>query len=334
MQQRIIKDVEIDEDYIQNGDFFGIVRLDGLDPMLAWAMGSTTGHTTIALRDPYENNTLYIAESTSKDSYWPVNGMQRTPFQQWMKNARAGGFNVVHAPLDSKYTKVFNATAALEWFRTVEGLDYGYHTMLWSWIDTVNDNYPCIPPNFDKCLVWDHMEVIFGWLDLIAPAAADVLFTEAFNYRLGTTNARAPALFRRAHELGYDNGQLPAIVEDDSWMYHTTRFGKPSVGESHVCCTFVCKMWKIAGVFDEIGGNLNCNEFTNWDAYALNIFDSNKVGDKRPQQCIDADPSNPLCQLTGDFTLQLNNFNTKPVFKHMAEKCQSKSPTYTRDPTC
>jgi hypothetical protein len=302
--------------------------------MLAWAMGATTGHTTIALRDPYENNRLYIAESTSKDSYWPVNGIQRTPFQDWLKNARAAGYNVVHAPLAPKYTEVFNATAALEWFRTVEGLDYGYHTMLWSWIDTVNDNYPCIPPNYDKCLVWDHMEIVFGWMDLIAPSVADLLFTEAFNFRLGTTDQRAPALFRRAHELGYDNGQLPTIIEDDSWMYHTTRFGKPSVGENHVCCTFVCKMWKIAGVFDEIGADLNCNEFTNWDAYALNVFDSNKTGNKRPQQCIDADPSNPLCQLTGDFTLQLNDFNTKPMFQHMAEKCQSKSPIYARDPKC
>jgi hypothetical protein len=31
------------ESEIQSGDFFGILRLDGLDPMLAWGMGSTTG---------------------------------------------------------------------------------------------------------------------------------------------------------------------------------------------------------------------------------------------------------------------------------------------------
>jgi hypothetical protein len=34
---------------IQNGDTFDIMRLDGLDPMIAWAMGSATGHTAIAL---------------------------------------------------------------------------------------------------------------------------------------------------------------------------------------------------------------------------------------------------------------------------------------------
>ena len=31
------------------GDTFNIMRLDGLDPMIAWAMGSATGHTAMAL---------------------------------------------------------------------------------------------------------------------------------------------------------------------------------------------------------------------------------------------------------------------------------------------
>ena len=32
-----------------NGDTINIMRLDGLDPMIAWAMGAATGHTAIAL---------------------------------------------------------------------------------------------------------------------------------------------------------------------------------------------------------------------------------------------------------------------------------------------
>ena len=39
--------VSLSEDQIKSGDAFGIIRMDGLDPMLAWAMGSTTGHMTI-----------------------------------------------------------------------------------------------------------------------------------------------------------------------------------------------------------------------------------------------------------------------------------------------
>lgn len=44
--------VTLNESQIQDGDFFGVMRLDGLDPMLAWGMGSTTGHTLIAIRNP------------------------------------------------------------------------------------------------------------------------------------------------------------------------------------------------------------------------------------------------------------------------------------------
>jgi hypothetical protein len=42
----------------------------------------------------------------------------------------------------------FNATAAATWFRTVaEGLPYGYHNMLFGWVDTPNANCmrpPCV----------------------------------------------------------------------------------------------------------------------------------------------------------------------------------------------
>jgi len=33
----------LDEDQVHSGDLFAIVRLDGLDPLLAWGMGSTNG---------------------------------------------------------------------------------------------------------------------------------------------------------------------------------------------------------------------------------------------------------------------------------------------------
>lgn len=88
MQARSVNLVNISEAEVHSGDFLGVIRLDGLDPMLAWAvsagahmlaflivlffkMGSTTGHTTVAL---WIDGELYICESTVKDSYWPTNG--------------------------------------------------------------------------------------------------------------------------------------------------------------------------------------------------------------------------------------------------------------------
>lgn len=60
MQPRDITDVDIDESLVNSGDFIGVIRLDGLDPILAWGMGSVTGHTTIAHRI---DGVLHVCES-------------------------------------------------------------------------------------------------------------------------------------------------------------------------------------------------------------------------------------------------------------------------------
>lgn len=48
------------ESEVRNGDMFGILRMDGLDPMLAWGMGATTGHVVTAL---WIEGELFIVES-------------------------------------------------------------------------------------------------------------------------------------------------------------------------------------------------------------------------------------------------------------------------------
>ncbi|CAK9117729.1 unnamed protein product [Durusdinium trenchii] len=57
----------LNESDIHSGDFLGVIRMDGLDPMLAFGMGSHTGHTAVAL---WEEGQLYVAESTVNSSYW------------------------------------------------------------------------------------------------------------------------------------------------------------------------------------------------------------------------------------------------------------------------
>jgi len=44
MERRTIENVIPDESQIHSGDFFGVIRLDGLDPMIAWGMGASTGY--------------------------------------------------------------------------------------------------------------------------------------------------------------------------------------------------------------------------------------------------------------------------------------------------
>jgi hypothetical protein len=323
-----VRNVDIDESEIQSGDFFGVVRFDGLDPMLAWAMGSTTGHTTTALRI---DGVLHVCESTAKGSYWPVNGIQCTLWPQWIKQAREAGFNLVHAPLSPENRAKFNETAALEFFQSVNGTDYGYRNMLWGWVDTMKDNYPCVPPTYTTCLEFDHFPIIFGLLEKVAPSLSTLMVTQAWNKRLGSQDLGVSQLLQKAAEDNVPAASIPTIVEQDSWRYKTTRFGQNITGHSMVCCVFVCEMWKAGGLFDDIDNDFQCTEQTNSDDYQLAIFDTNYT---RPKVCVDADPNNQLCQLSGNYQLHLNEYNTRTPYKRMGESCPSLAPKYVRTPGC
>jgi len=327
MPNRTTQEVILDESQINSGDFLGVMRLDGMDPMMAWAMGSTTGHTTVAM---WIDSELYICESTTNGTYWPTNGVQKTPYRTWLAQAKAAGYNVVHAPMSAEARKTFNASAALEWFSTVEGLDYGFHNLLFGWIDTVGGNYPCLPPDWSVCLGWDAVEVLFGLMDAWVPVVGDLLFNEAFNHRLNTTGLKAADLYHQAALAGVPYGTLPTIVEDDSFTYNTTRNGVVTQGRSMVCCVLVCSMWKAGGAFGEAGSEIQCGEQTNADVYQLNILDA----PARPAECVAADPTNPLCQVEGHYALVLKGEGTRKFFPHMGETCPSRPPKYEKPIDC
>lgn len=112
--------------------------------------------------------------------YWPKRGIQRNKFSQWIEWARNSGFNVAILPLSSEYQALFNETAAYEFFKTVEGLPYGYHNFLFGWIDTPDKSYP---PLLDADLV----PVVFSILEKFIPKAVDTFLNQALNKRLNTT---------------------------------------------------------------------------------------------------------------------------------------------------
>jgi len=314
-------------EHVKSGDFFGVIRLDGLDPFLGWAMGSTTGHVTVAL---WMDGDLYVCESTTANAHWPTNGIQRTPYNQWLQQAKDAGYNVVFAPLNEKQSKAFNEENAKSFFLSTQGLDYGYYNMFWGLIDTMTDNYPCLPLNsgYDGdgrqgvCIQWELLEVLFGTLDRQIPYLSNMFWNQAFNLRLSTVGESTANLFYNAFtNKGIISQQIPFIPEQDSFMYQTTRDGVPASGRSMVCCVFVCSIWKSAGVFATYGLNddqINCSEFTNVNDYALNIFSTEK-GYK---------------QIIGDWSLELNRFHTKDPYEHMNQACASLSPEYTEDPLC
>jgi hypothetical protein len=317
----------LDESEIHSGDFLGVIRLDGLDPMLAWGMGSHTGHTTIAL---WIDGELYICESTTNSNYWPTNNIQKTPYQTWLSQAYAADYNVVHLPLSNEARARFNETAAVEWFLNVaQGLPYGFNNMLLTWLDTNALNLPCLPnPDWDWCLQPLTVEVLASIVDLIDGKLGDLMYNLAFKRRLNPSDPDNSLRFSEVlqisqTQLNLNATELAMLPEQDEWVYPT--------GYQMVCDVLVCETWKQGNMFGDLTDSIQCTEFTNWDAYSLNIFNQSYV---RPAACVEADPDSQFCQLMGAYRMSLPGYNSKQPYANMAENCPSRGPAYDRPASC
>lgn len=310
MQKRDVTYVDLDEAEIHDGDFLAITRLDGLDEIIMWGTGGRVGHSTVALHIDGE---LHIIES--QDAwYWPKHKIQRNTYKQWVQYAKNCDFNVVVLPLKDEYREKFNGTAALEWFETVEGMPYGYHNFLFSWIDTPADNYPPTLPN-------ELIVIAFELVGELLPSVIESFFLQAMNHRLETTGLNFKQVVAESEKRGITMLELMAMPELDGWMY--------SDGYSYVCSCFVVGVYKAAGLFGDM--EINAVEFTPKDVYQLNIFNETA---ELPEKCKEADPGLPYCQILGKYRLELNDYSTIEPYTHMNEHCASLAPDYIRPEGC
>jgi len=307
----------------------GIIRLDGLDPMIAWGMGSNiTGHTVFFIRFPtdevingvtYTANTLYVSESQTKSHYWPINLIQINPFDKWVEMAHAASYNVVHLPLRESARAKLNITGVIEYLKQVTGTPYGYANFLAGWQDSPNGNNP-------KPLSVDLIGIIFALLQKISPDTANLMWNQGLNHRLNTTGLDCYQIYQEISARGLTLGQVLAIPEQDDWLYLMPGWAHPEKPiPSSVCDVHVCRAAKAGGLFGDIADQINCAEFTNWDMYSLNIYDPNPP---RPPTCVEADPHNPLCQLMGTNTVHLHLAGTVQPYPHMREHCAGVAPNY------
>mmetsp|Transcript_8979 Transcript_8979/g.15194 ORF Transcript_8979/g.15194 Transcript_8979/m.15194 type:complete len:185 (-) Transcript_8979:362-916(-) len=184
------------------------MRLDGLDPMIMFGTGSRSGHSVMALRFEGE---LYIVES--QDAwYWPIHRIQRNKFAEWINMAENCDFHVVWMPLSDESRAKFNETAAQEKFFQLEGLPYGFHTFLYSWIDTVEDNFPRVIPK-------DFVPIIFAVLERFDKNTTDTMFTQSLNFKLGTKGLSIPEVAVEAGRRGLNVSELMALPDQDGWDY-------------------------------------------------------------------------------------------------------------------
>ena len=334
----------LNESYVQSGDALCILRYDGLGPLVGWHAGFSAGHTTIAVRDPDcvaagGQDCLAIYESNAKSAFWPVEGIQKTPFKLWMKQAELAEYNVLLAPLSPEASAAFDSKKALGFFKENAGNNYGFLNMLWTWIDVKNDNFPCLPPNYDYCFGRQAFEMMIALLDDFMGDSRTNPARQSLNFRANTTNLSVTEIMQYAGEtLHVEFSDVYVRPEQDSWLYNTLQNGKPHVGRASICCAFVCGMWKSGGMFDQLIGGTNviqCGEQTLWDIFSMKIFDDKKLGEGRPQVCRDADPTNSMCQLMGNYTFHATpDFNTRSLYTNMGQNCSSLAPNFTRVHGC
>ncbi|KAK9072277.1 hypothetical protein SSX86_008710 [Deinandra increscens subsp. villosa] len=313
---------EVSIDDIQSGDFLAISKIRGLwggfETLEKWASGAYAGHSAVCLRD--SEGKLWVGESGHEDEEGQ-NLIAVLPWDEWWNYELTVDNTNPHIallPLHPELRAKFNETAAWEYAKSMIGKPYGYHNLIFSWIDTVDGNYP---PPLDAHLVASVMTV---WNQL-QPAYAANIWNEALNKRLGTEGLDLPEILVEVERRGSSFAKLLTIPEQDDWIYVD--------GKSTSCVAFILEMYKEAGLFGDLANEIQVTEFTIKDAYTLNFFENNMT--RLPKWCNDGDTVKlPFCQITGKYRMELPGYNTIEPYSHMAENCPSMPPDYFRPKYC
>jgi len=223
-----------------------------------------------------------------------------------------GCFFSIRFCLKKEFAEKFDEKAALEWFKSVEGLPYGIHSYIWGWLDTPDHNYPPV-------LAPEFLATMLGFMEKSKPEAIYPIFTAGLNMRLGTNFSTIAQVAEEAWKRGMTLPDVYSIVEQDGWQYYD--------GLSYVCSAFVAGLLKAGGLFGD--ADVNAVEFTPRDIYELEFYDPTP---EVPANCKAVDPTNPYCQIMGGYRMEFPGIGTAPAYAHMNEHCQSEPPLYARIP--
>ncbi|RDX90669.1 hypothetical protein CR513_27439 [Mucuna pruriens] len=305
----------IDPADVHSGDFLAVSKIrgrwGGFETLEKWVTGAFAGHTAVCLKDEMGN--LWVGESGHENEKGEEI-IVIIPWHEWWTLALKDNSNpqIALLPLHPELRARFNSTAAWEYARSMSGKPYGYHNMIFSWIDTVADNYP---PPLDAHLV---ISVMSMWTRM-QPAYAANMWNEALNKRLGTEGLDLHDILVETEKRGIAFDQLLTIPEQDEWVY--------SDGKSTTCVAFILSMYKEAGILGPISSSIQIR-----DAYMLRIFEDNQT--RLPRWCNNENDRLPFCQILGEYKMELPGYNTLDPYANMNEQCPSLPPTYDRPLKC
>jgi hypothetical protein len=290
-----------------------------------------------------------VCESTDASpfgAYWPPPyGIIKTPFDQWFQQAVAASFVVDILPLSPQAAKEWNTDAYWKWFEQVQGMPYGYHVMLYSFLDTFNPARNMPKPLNDQSInfILPYLDRLVGNDNKAIGSNMYSLIGEGLNHRLNTTcvgthmqNCLSDVLVAR--NLSYS--EATSIPELDEWKYDGDLAHNFTGNYSMMCSAFVANSYKVGlGGSSVLAIEFNSHEFTPKDVYQLGIFDT--TGERfNTESCpnanlvVDSDGKGNYCQMVGEFELVLPGFNSIPPYSHMNDHCSAQWPDYNVDRPC
>lgn len=326
---------------IRSGDYFAILRFDGLDPLIGFGTGfGGTGHSAIAMwRGVGAARALFVVEATDMDPFGPAvffgSGIIVTPYAKWVDLALNATYNVAILPLSPALSASFDEDASWKWFDGVVGASYGYSNFLFAVLDTA-DPFISLPLPIDERMLIPLLNVADA---LLGPAPSnatwtsltvDTMLVHGLNQRFGTTCANLACIISRANNNKLAN-KIPSTVleamampELDSWRY--------GGNVSFVCSAFAAALYQNA--LGTVLPPFAATEQTPADNVKMAFYDPTYW---TAAACpgglwTPTEGHGVVCQLMGPVRMPLNGYNTLPLYANMNNKCGSQWPSYERCP--
>ena len=189
----------------KSGDTFCTYKGGGVTTLVMWGVGGTCGHIAVLMWGlDAEKDQLFVLQSDD-------DGIRRETIDQWWADFK--GMSMVMYPLSPVYRERFDTRKAWAWFKSLEGLSYGYANFFFGFLDTPNGNYP---QAWDSNS-WNLALYFISQIPFVGKKAIDSIWTRALNKRLGTEGLEFKEVIAEVEKRGMTLGELIAIPEQADW---------------------------------------------------------------------------------------------------------------------